>query len=507
MKSSENSVKYLRAALGLLAMAVVAYVLFQFPQPGVADQGDFDRVMNVSGLQLRAEDKNNPDFDRFLDYTVTDYHIRDAGFLELLSRLKSTSIAWLITMIELVCKGFGQDIFKTGYLAFVCVIIYLAALYVIFKYLPINNNYKLALFGSITLFVCLDGNYLVWFNSLYGEPMMITTLTLYIAAWVYYIYQRHILKTEDGVFARIIFIVAAACLFLGSKIQVITALPVILIMLAVLFRENKPMLKRYQVWILCLLYGVLIIYPVRLMIINKDINRDTQYNSVFCGILKDSPHPAQDLADMGLNPDLAVEAGKNSYLDQAEYVRYVPHSEITRVEFYNKISNFKLITFYITHPDRLVKGMEYTASQAFVTSTFLGKYPRSYSETPVREFDRFTFWSSFKEHRLPKNLYFLLTVFGAVLTVSISIYIKNREIPQVKAWLYLVWGLMLICVLQFPMPFVGNGQADTSKQLFLFNFGFDLMLVVSVCWCLNRAIDTCCLKKGRAAGKISYLRS
>ena len=43
---------------------------------------------------------------------------------------------------------------------------------------------------------------------------------------------------------------------------------------------------------------------------------------------------------------------------------------------------------------------------------------------------------------------------------------------------------MLIGVIQYPMPFIGNGQADTSKQLFLFNFIFDILIVVSIgCTC------------------------
>lgn len=507
MKSRNNSVKYLGVVLGLLALAIAAYVLFLPPQPGVADQGDFDRVMNVSGLQLRASDVNNPDFDRFLNYTVTDYEIMDAGLMELAGRLKATSLSYPITLISLVCKAFGQDTFKTGYLAVVYILMYLSALYVIFRYLPVKNQIKLALFVLITLFVCLDGNYLVWFNSLYGEPMMITAFTLYIAAWVYYIYRRHVLRSEDRLFTSILLIIAAACLFLGSKIQVISALPVILIMLAMLFWDNKSWLRSYQKCLLCLSVCVLIIYPVRLIIANQDINKDTQYNSVFYGILKDSPNPAQDLIDMGLNPDLAVDAGKHSYLDREEYVKYVPHTEITQAEFYSHISNAMLLKFYITHPARLVRGMEYTAGQAFKTSTFLGKYPRSYSETPVREFDRFTCWSSFREHQLPKNMFFLILVYAVVLTISAGIYAKNRKIPAVKAWLQLFWGVMFIGLMQFPMPFFGNGQADTSKQLFLFNFIFDITMVVSVCWGLNKFIDYCCLKKSRAPEKTSYLNS
>ncbi|HZK70809.1 MAG TPA: hypothetical protein VFD03_04710 [Clostridia bacterium] len=495
MKSGENTMKYWWVTFGLLAVSIIAYVLFQFPQPGVADQGDFARVMNVSGLEYRAEDLKDPNFVRYEKYTVTDYKISDASVSIVIERLKATSIAYLITLISLICKVFGQDIFKTGYLALAYAIMYVFALYVIIRYFNITNKVKLSLFGLIILFVFLDGNYLVWFNSLYGEPMMITTLMLYIAAWVYYIYGRHVLKSEEKVFAKIIFIFMAAFLFLGSKMQVISALPIILLMLANLVWENRRLLKRYQLWLFCFLGCILIVYPVNFNLINKGMSEYTQYNSVFYGILKDSKNPAQDLIDMGLNPDMAVEAGKHSFLDKGEYVRYVPHSEITQEEFYSKITNGKLVKFYVTHPARFLQGMKYTASQALVTSTPKGKYHREYSETRVAEFNRFTLWSSFREHQLPQNLWFLIIIYIVVLTTSIMIYVKNRGFPEIKAKIQLLWGVMFIGLLQFPMPYLGNGEADTTKQLYLFNFVFDVILVVSACWCVGKLVDLCYLKK------------
>ena len=66
---------------------------------------------------------------------------------------------------------------------------------------------------------------------------------------------------------------------------------------------------------------------------------------------------------------------------------------------------------------------------------------------------------------------------------------------NITAAIRLLWGVMFIGLLQFPMPFVGNGMADTAKQLFLFNFVFDIMLVVSIYWCFHKVIDFCSLKK------------
>lgn len=503
MQSEEGIRKYLWLAFGLAAMTIVAYVLFQPPQPGLADQGDFDRVMFVAGIEPAQENLNDPGFVRFLDYPVTEYRISELNPLRVLAMLAGTSMAYVISLICLVCKLFGQDTFKTGYLTVAYLLMYLSALYITLKYLNIQSRLKLILFMIITLLVFLDGNYLVWFNSLYGEPMMITSLALYVAAWTYYIYQRRVLKSEARLFNKILLIVAAAFLLVGSKLQVLSALPIVLSMLIGLFLENRRLLRKDEMWLFGILSILLILYPLGFNLANRSIYKETQYNAVFYGILKDSPTPAGDLFDLDLDPELAVDAGKHAFLPEGEYAKYIPHSQLTQEQFYSRMSNTKLIKFYLTHPARFFKGLEYTAGQAFSTSTFLGKYSRQYSEKPVREFDRFTLWSSLREHPGLKNIWFILTTFFVILLITIYEYARHPGQEAVKSSVRLMWAVMGIGLLQFPMPYVGNGQADTAKQLFLFNFVFDLMLVSLACWSLHRFIDFCQQKRGLKANASS----
>lgn len=484
-ETAGRPIRYLGIFGVLIAAAIILYVLFQVPHPGVADQGDFDRVMSVAGLQLAETDINDPQFVRFLDYTVTEYKISNFDPGQILAGFRQSSQVYLITPIKLLCRGFALDTFKTEYLAIIYSIIYILGIYLIIVFSDIKDLNKMALFIPVSLLILLDGNYLVWFNSLYGEAAMIVTLLLYVAAWTYYIYHRKALRDENGVFSKIIFIYGAAFLFLGSKLQVVSALPIILLMLVVLLVENKNLLRPSQLVLLSFFTLILAIYPLSMNLADKGSGRDRQYNAVFYGILKDSHQPVQDLKDLGLNPDMAVDAGKHAFLEPEEYIRYVPHSQITSEEFYSKIGNVKLLGFYVMHPQRFVEGMEYTASRAFTTSTFLGKYQRKDSELPVSEFNRFTIWSSWREKHLPKNLWFVLSLFSIIFTVSIISYRQNRKAYGTRAQIRLLWGVMLIGLTQFPMPYIGNGAADTYKQLYLFNFVFDLMLLVSICWSLS----------------------
>jgi hypothetical protein len=133
--------------------------------------------------------------------------------------------------------------------------------------------------------------------------------------------------------------------------------------------------------------------------------------------------------------------------------------------------------------------MEYTAHKAFSTSTTLGKCYRSYSEKPIINFDRFTLWSSFRENILPHRLYFIVSIYLILAFYSLYKYIKNKSNLEIKTKLLLLWTIMLIGAIQFPMPFVGNGHADTAKQLFLFNFIFDGLLLSVFTYIIFKILD------------------
>lgn len=471
----------------LIAFIIICGILFISPMVGVADQGDFDRVMGKSSLSLLDSDLNNPNFNRFYDYIVTDYQI-NYGLNTLLFPF-GTSMGYLITLITFICKLLGQNIFKTQYLAICYAIIYIFALSLILKYLNIKDNFKRILLIILMLIVFLDGNYIIWFNSLYGEPMMIITLLLFIASVLGYIHYKYVLKSNEKIAYKISLVIIAGLLFLGSKLQVSMTMPFILILVGKILFDNKKNLSKGKFISLCLLASLLIIYPVEINLTSGSLSNDTQYNSVFYGVLNGSDTPEQDLIDLGLNPDMAVEAGKHSYLNNEDYVKYIPRTEITEKEFYSKISNGKLAKFYLTHPLRLIQGMEYTASKAFYTSTSLGKCLESYSKEPVTEFNRFTAWSNFRENKIPKSLIFIISIYLIVFIYSVYKYLKNKKNNVIRNRIYIIWLLILISGIQFPMPYVGNGQADTAKQLFLFNFIFDIFFVLIISIIISKFID------------------
>lgn len=417
-KSKSNLNRFLFLTFIIASLSIISFILFKYPHMGVADQGDFDRVMNASGISLLDSDKNNPNFVRFYDYIVTDYTISNF-FKTITGSIVGSSIGFLILILSIPCKLFNNSIFRTEYLAISYSIIYILSITMILKYLNIKNSLKLTFIGILSLFVLFDGNYIIWFNSFYGEPMMLCSLLLLIFSILYYINYKYVKKNNYKIMSKIVYILLATFLFLGSKMQVVTAVPFLMILLLKIILDNKQCISKKNFVSLIIALCIVMAYPLIFNTFNGNISNDTQYNSVFYGVLNGSKTPKQDLIDLGLNPDMASEAGKHSYLSDEEYVKYIPRTEITNEEFYSKMSNSKLAKFYLTHPVRLIQGMQYTASKAFYTSTVLGKTSIYYSTEPTIKFSRFTSWSDFRENYLPKNLLFIISTFLYILFISV----------------------------------------------------------------------------------------
>lgn len=497
----DENKKYKRVILVLFCLAAIGityYVLFTYPYPGVADQGDFQRVMDVCRLTRTSHDNYILNHIGYYKYTTSDYLIMPYTLYNIGLTIISTSMGYFITFVSLICQLFGSDVFKSNYLAILYAVVYIFSMAAILKYFNIKSKFKFTILAIIGLFVFLDGNYLVFFNSLYGEPMMITTLMLLIATYIYYVYKKYVIKDDKHVFRNIIFVYISSWLFIGSKMQVLSALPVIMFVLGKVIWDNRKIVSKKKFIVLIIAFILIVAYPIGINLRHVDIGDDTHYNSVFTGVLENATSKQQKeqaLIDLGLNPEMAVNSGTNSYQAISDYQDgFIPHTEYMEEVFYSKMSNSKLAIYYLTHPASLMKGMEYTATMALNTSNNLGKYSYSYSKESIGTFDRFTYWSDLKTY-LPKNLLFIMGSFIVIFLVSIFEYIKNKKSKEIKAKIQFLWCLMVIAILQFPMPFVGNGRCDTSKQLYLFNFIFDILIVIAVYWIISKIFNLIFLKK------------
>jgi hypothetical protein len=495
VNSEKNYHSFGKLALAIIIVAsiIMIFVLFKNPMPGVADQGDFQRVMDVTGLD--EKERNTEEFNsHWYRYVTPEYKVVSLDIKRLVGIIPTTSMIYPITVARILSRILGKEYFSTRLLAVVYALFYLLSLYMCIKYVNLRRRITVIFFGVLSLIILLDGNYLIWFNSLYGEPMMITGLLFFVGSVLYVLEDIDLLGWE-----KVLLLCIAALLFLGAKMQCFVAFPFIVLMIVrIISYQNKITFDVNLRRVFTISAFILIFYVGGIyMQINGTCGVDTEYNSVFYGILKDSATPEKDLAVLGLSPDMSVEAGKHAYLPKDQYVKYVPWSEVTKTEFNEKVSNLKLLRFYLSQPKRFIEVMKFTAAQSFDTRGYLGKYERAAVSEYTYTFERFTFWSDIRNSVLPKKLTFLIIFYVSVFIVSLYKYINTKSDKVSCMKIELFWMVIIIGVIQFPMPYLGNGAADTAKQLFLFNYTFDITFLVAATWLFDYISllckNICCL--------------
>lgn len=165
------SVEVLSVLAGILLIVVV---LWRPVFIGVADNGDFLRIMNTAGLQYY--DASESYEDRFFSYS----HERFAYDAPLRGFYPSSQVlvVWLARTIASIING---NYFNIRILGAIYTLLLLSALWLLVKYnKPQTPALGLAI-GGVLLFVFFDMGYLAYFHSLYGEPVSMLGLLLAFA--------------------------------------------------------------------------------------------------------------------------------------------------------------------------------------------------------------------------------------------------------------------------------------------------------------------------------------
>lgn len=440
--------------------AVFIYAVLASPAHSIADQGDFERVMRPCGLDFPDGEYSFYDFaHRFykLSFTKIDLMLY---LPRLLFIVPTTSFIFPTAAARLICMPFGA--FDVRVLSIIMFVWYSAVCMLILKRITLKNIVFRYIFTAVFVLIFFNGINLTMFNSLYGQSVMLTSFATVILGGLMLFDGKSQVKKKT-----IVFFSVASCMLLGAKLQCVVFVP--FLVGAIFTAAKKGGFKKTG--IICMAFVMW--YGIGGYIINGgQLNMDTQYNSVFYGILKDSANPTEDLRFLDIDEDMTADAGKHAYLQESEY-KFAPRTDITKEKFHSKMNNGKLIKFYISHPLRLIGAMQNTAESSFSNRINLGTFEKKYGFDPQTSDYRFDIWENFRSS-LSGSLAFITAVWCLFLIES-GIMIKRKNplgIPFA--------AILLMGALQFPMPYMGNGAADISKQLFLFNTVFDIGLTVMI---------------------------
>lgn len=453
----------------LAAVCIVIPLLFAGTFIGVADNGDFLRIMNSIGLNYYAEESYE---DRFFGYAhaLFAYDTFFRGFYP-------SSQLMLVVIARFIGQLFNGHTFDIRVLGALYAALLIAAGYMLVKYNKTKSLVTGVLLAILLLFIFFDVAYLAYFNSLFGEPMSLLALLMTAAIGL-------MLLQKERPSRRMLVLFFTAILFLVCAKTQNAPIGIGFALLSLRYarlREDKPWRR-----LALALSAMTVLVSVGMYVAApKDFKDINIYQTVFFGILNDSPDVEGDLEELGLPARLSVLAGTN-YFQSGTAIKQNDPS--LKADFYDRMSHVDVLWFYMKHPGRLIDKMEYAAENGMsIRPYYLGNYEKAEGKPRGALSYAYSGWSEFKRHYLPNELWFIVLVFAVYFLAAVWEWIRCSKLKsRIAAELFILLGLTGI--FSFLIPIVGDGQADMGKHLFLFNVVFDAILVTAVVWIVNKAM-------------------
>ncbi len=440
-----------------LFAAVFIYMFFVHPIVSVADNGDFERVMVSAGLSKFS--------GMFYDtaqikYTAVHNIFGCNGYLT--THALCVYIAKIFNIIF-----YSRRVFDVRCVALLYIAAVLFGIYHIVKALKTDNRFiNFCLIALLWLMLC-DSGYTPYLNSLYGEGCSYSFLIMLIGISLKLI-------TESPTKKDIFLFFFALTMFFGSKLQYTLLCPIALLLIIPLYKNQKLTKKALTIGLSVLIFINGLIYAVS----PKQLTTDTLYQSVFYGILRNSDDIHKDAESIGLDSKYEYLANTTAY-DDTPYTAGDP--EFAEA-FQKKIGRGTVIKYYLTHIPRLWEKMDISTTQAF--DNLLGMFSNYTAEDGIGKNSFFTLYNSIKKAVFPESFLTLCIIYVIFLSAAMCGIYKNKK----NLYIWLLLTVAVTGIFQFPLPIIGNGEADISKQLYIFNLTFDIMILASIYFILKKVV-------------------
>lgn len=479
-KSPESRMIAAWIALGAAA-AIIAYLLFVPPVIGVADNGDFNRVMGASGIAYA--DPKESYADRYFGYAHQLY--RYGGF---------TSGGYVSTHVLLVAiaGGIGRLVnphtFDIRVLGFCYMSLLLTALWLLVRYAPtIRGKYTTgvaaALLAIIGIVIFCDVGYTAYYQSFFGEPyaLVATLLALGAAAAIASRVEsdrRSSTELDDpeqtvrppSAWLLALFVGAGVALA-TSKIQnaPIGFLLAILAWRMASLRPDRGWRLRGRIGA-----GMLTLSAVLMMALAPDQLRHINlYQSIFFGALKDTPDLKRDMQELGIPNKYAGLAGTNYF--QKDTI--VPQGDpALRREVLDRLSHRDIALYYARHPERFVSKLEKAAENGTaVRPYYLGNYSQSAGRERSELSYAFSAWSEWKHRHMPNTLAWFVACYAVYYALLAAWWGRSAGRPGARLLAETLAVIGAAGAMAVTVSLMGDGEADLGKHLFMFNVCFDIM--------------------------------
>ncbi len=438
------------------------------PVVGLANNGDFERVMGYVGFQYPTDDRA----EKYFSWIVTKFAIGPPGWFRSGLLSSETPLAWLA---RLVSEPFASlfDLRVLGAIHAILLVAGLALLVSATRPLAPAARWTTA---ALLVFFFTDVGYVAPLNSFYSQAasLVFLLLTLGVAA-------RSIALGSRGPGHAVAFFVLAA-LFAGSKPQeAVQGLLLAAFGLRVYWRPGRRPFGQTAAWGAVALAGFSLGY---LRATPPAISEVARYHKVFMELLPNSPSPEQDLADLGLDPAWASASGQIAYRPTSPFA-----DPAFRAAFLERFRYARLVRFYLTHPGRLASTLSRGGREALrLRHPRFGNLEHRPGVAPGEKSRAFSVWSGLRL-RLPGHPLLWLAPFLAGNLV-LAAATRRRAPPAGRLARDGLALLVVMATVAFLVCVLSNAHGDLPRHFYVFHALCDLLLAADVGWAAEAVVTS-----------------
>jgi hypothetical protein len=439
-----------------LLVALCAFILtaqlFVPPLIGLADNGDFSKVLGRVGLRKSAGDN--------FQYFVSDYpHASSWNTVVWYSEVVPAGIAvGLQTMIR------GHRDFDIRYLAAIHTAIFVGLYYFVLLLLRRVRTFPRVVLALLVLWIFTDVAYVAYLNSFYSDTIAWLSLVAMVVSALHIVFRSRRPWLWWSVYAM------AALFFAASKPQhaIWAIFPAAF---AVAMTWHASGLRRVFSAALCLV--LLTLGLLELASLPGAMKAMPLFDVVFLKLTANPNGRAQVLNDLGL------PASDSRYVGTSAWTAGSPIFDVQwRTNFYAQVGH-RLLWFYFSHPRLVAQVMrnELRSSAPFLRPPLLANYRREDGFPPNSLAGHFCSWSDLRARMFrtwPEHI-----VLWYVFVLATAIVVMGRiGSPVARKVAAICLALAVMGIGEFCFASLTDA-AQTDRHLFLFHALTDLTVVMT----------------------------
>ncbi|WP_053957229.1 hypothetical protein [Inediibacterium massiliense] len=448
----------------VLLIIISGYALFFEPLIGIADNGDFFRIMAANDLK-HEEDRDVNVFGYF-----TNQYDKLQYYNELKGKIKSTH-SMMIQLAIKIDDFFTHDKkFDMRFQAFLCLMVLALSLYWIVEFVEKVIYKKRAQYFLAFLAVIIFGDigYTSYFNSFYGEAIAYPFYMVSISSLLKFSLEK------DIKIRYLVIYFLGSFMFMGSKNQfAVNGILSFLLLASLLFFK----MKRYKKIVsFGLAAGLFISTVLMYMVIDENIYLINKYHMITRGVMLFEPNVEEVTQRVGLNKQYSLLA-ETIYFDATPMIH--PKDEKLMDDFYKNYNLATVTLYYFTNPSAFMKIIKLGCKNSFtIRPEVLGNFEKSAGREFGEKTSFFSLWSEWKENYIPHSpgLIFMFLV----VCISLNVYrIFQYKVNSTSKIMY-YYEIVMIYVFftgfsQILVSLIGAGDTDLKKHLFMTTVSLDIL--------------------------------